>query len=365
MARRSSTPSPYTLRSTVCANASRSVAVFRHRQYVSPSPYSCLLARHRGRSCSDKFFSWATLASFFRSPRPPVDAGLGVSSARQTRSASCAPAPVRDKPCGAGRSAASRRFGEKMPGVSPRMIWVLFSITIPRISALGGLHLARNAGDPWSRRSALTQLWDLPELGGADHVDKAAARVRRAHYCAILLVIAAAGDRAFALRSSAEALRFSALACCRRRPSAGRQPRQNPPRRELRVCDAARYVDLAIPGRQALALRPFPLQHRLGIAQAGRTRPLLLRSVPVLSTKSPQSRIAAVRTHRPRRSPPRRYRRARICAGSLAHHHRRRPRPILMSSVSPSYFATVGAALLAHESRVRFDISHCPFGKVR
>ena len=58
---------------------------------------------------------------------------------------------------------SSRRFGRKMPGVSTRMIWALFSITMPRISARVVCTL-RETMVTLEPTSALTSV-DLPTLG--------------------------------------------------------------------------------------------------------------------------------------------------------------------------------------------------------
>ena len=58
---------------------------------------------------------------------------------------------------------SSLRFGEKMPGVSTRMIWALSSITMPRISARVVCTL-RETMVTLEPTSALTSV-DLPTLG--------------------------------------------------------------------------------------------------------------------------------------------------------------------------------------------------------
>src|SRR6516162_7935412 len=81
-----------------------------------------------------------------------------ASSSTQTRSASWAPLQAVDT-----MARSSRRFGEKMPGVSTRMICALPSITMPRISArvVCTLRETMVTLDP---TSALTRV-DLPTLG--------------------------------------------------------------------------------------------------------------------------------------------------------------------------------------------------------
>src|ERR1700680_682311 len=81
-----------------------------------------------------------------------------ASSSTQTRSASCAPLHA-----GATIPRSSRRFGEKIPGVSTRMICALFSITMPRIRARVVCTL-RETIVTLEPTSALTSV-DLPTLG--------------------------------------------------------------------------------------------------------------------------------------------------------------------------------------------------------
>ena len=81
-----------------------------------------------------------------------------ASSSTQTRSASCAPLHAVDT-----IARSSRRFGEKIPGVSTKMICALFSITMPRISARVVCTL-RETIVTLEPTSALTSV-DLPTLG--------------------------------------------------------------------------------------------------------------------------------------------------------------------------------------------------------
>src|SRR5258705_6666894 len=81
-----------------------------------------------------------------------------ASSSTQTRSASCAPLHAVDT-----IARSSRRFGEKIPGVSTRMICALFSITMPRIRARVVCTL-RETIVTLEPTSALTSV-DLPTLG--------------------------------------------------------------------------------------------------------------------------------------------------------------------------------------------------------
>src|SRR6202049_2539152 len=181
-----------------------------------------------------------------------------ASSSTQTRSASCAPLHA-----GATIPRSSRRFGEKIPGVSTRMICALFSITMPRIRARVVCTL-RETIVTLEPTSALTSV-DLPTLGAPISATKPQAVAAGAVSCGASSVIAAAGD-AFArdhhggcdLFSGA----FAAADAFRRR-----QPRQFHGNPKLRIVMRSGAFDLAIDRRrQALALRPF-LQHRLGIAQ--------------------------------------------------------------------------------------------------
>src|SRR6201995_1815614 len=81
-----------------------------------------------------------------------------ASSSTQTRSASCAPLQAVDT-----MARSSLRLGRKIPGVSTRMIWGLFSITMPRISARVVCTLRETIVTLEPTR-ALTSV-DLPTLG--------------------------------------------------------------------------------------------------------------------------------------------------------------------------------------------------------
>src|SRR3979411_3158788 len=81
-----------------------------------------------------------------------------ASSSTQTRSASCAPLHAVDT-----MARSSLRLGRKIPGVSTRMIWALFSMTMPRISARVVCTL-RETMVTLEPTSALTSV-DLPTLG--------------------------------------------------------------------------------------------------------------------------------------------------------------------------------------------------------
>src|SRR5262245_31682037 len=107
-----------------------------------------------------------------------------ASSSTQTRSASCAPLQAVET-----MARSSRRLGEKMPGVSTRMICALPSITMPRISARVVCTL-RETMVTLEPTSALTSV-DLPTLG-------APISATKPQRVALSPVIAAAAD-AFAL----------------------------------------------------------------------------------------------------------------------------------------------------------------------
>src|SRR3954449_324868 len=81
-----------------------------------------------------------------------------ASSNTQTRSASCAPLQAVET-----MARSSLRLGEKIPGVSTRMIWALSSITMPRIRARVVCTL-RETMVTLEPTSALTSV-DLPTLG--------------------------------------------------------------------------------------------------------------------------------------------------------------------------------------------------------
>src|SRR5436190_13188709 len=81
-----------------------------------------------------------------------------ASSSTQTRSASWAPLQAVET-----MARSSLRLGEKMPGVSTRMIWALSSITMPRIRARVVCTL-RETMVTFEPTSALTSV-DLPTLG--------------------------------------------------------------------------------------------------------------------------------------------------------------------------------------------------------
>ena len=253
---------------------------------------------------------------------------------------------------------SSRRFGRKIPGVSTRMICALFSITMPRISARVVCTL-RETMVTLEPTSALTRV-DLPTLGAPisatkpQRVAAGGAPVGRLHPS---LLPPPTPSRAIIT----EAATFSAARLLPPTPSAGVQSRQIHRDAELRIVMRPGALDLAIDRRrQALALRPF-LQHGLGIAQRP---PRLAHPLGPVALDELRPRPDSRRRETPRRSPPRRCRRARICAS-------RAPAPAptapsLMSSSSPSDFATSAQLSLRTRSASRFDSSpSSAFGKAR
>src|SRR5882724_2804076 len=278
--RRSSTPSPDSAAiMNVCANASRLLAVFASANSFSRGTRSILFRT--------RIFSWSTLAAFFRIASASSSMPALASSSTQTRSASCAPLQAVDT-----MARSSRRFGEKMPGVSTRMIWALFSITIPRISARVVCTL-RETMVTLEPTSALTSV-DLPTLGAPISATKPQAVAAGARPPSDSTVIAAAD--AFARDHHRGRDLF-------RRPLAAaeafgrRQARQIHGDAELRIVMRPGALDLAINRRrQSLALRPF-LQHGLGIAQ----RPARLAHPlgPVALDELRGGSIAAVEKDRP------------------------------------------------------------------
>src|ERR1700730_7852609 len=110
-----------------------------------------------------------------------------ASSSTQTRSASCAPLQAVDT-----MARSSRRFGEKIPGVSTRMIWALFSITMPRISARVVCTL-RETIVTLEPTSALTSV-DLPTLGAPISATKPQRVAGFAAPSGVSSIIAAAAD---------------------------------------------------------------------------------------------------------------------------------------------------------------------------
>src|SRR6266436_5887270 len=110
-----------------------------------------------------------------------------ASSSTQTRSASCAPLHAVDT-----IARSSRRFGEKIPGVSTRMICALFSITMPRIRARVVCTL-RETIVTLEPTSALTSV-DLPTFGAPISATKPQLVAAGAGSVVDSIVIACAAD---------------------------------------------------------------------------------------------------------------------------------------------------------------------------
>src|SRR5947208_14368 len=110
-----------------------------------------------------------------------------ASNSTQTRSASCAPLQAVDT-----MARSSLRFGEKMPGVSTRMICALLSITMPRIRARVVCTL-RETIVTLEPTNALTSV-DLPTLGAPIRATKPQAVAAGAASPFDSTVIAAAAD---------------------------------------------------------------------------------------------------------------------------------------------------------------------------
>src|SRR6201991_4666585 len=110
-----------------------------------------------------------------------------ASNSAQTRSASCAPLHAVDT-----MARSSLRLGRKIPGVSTRMIWASFSITMPRISARVVCTL-RETIVTLEPTSALTSV-DLPTLGAPISATKPQRVAADASGLEDSTVIAAAAD---------------------------------------------------------------------------------------------------------------------------------------------------------------------------
>src|SRR6202158_1184601 len=263
----------------VLAKPRRSLAVL-----ASAKSFSC---GTRSILFSTRIFSCRTVATLLRIASASSSIPSRASSSTQTRSASCAPLQAVDT-----MARSSRRFGEKIPGVSTRMICALFSITMPRISARVVCTL-RETLVTLEPTSALTSV-DLPTLGAPISATKPQRVATGAASAEVSSIIAAAAD-AFALDHHGRCDLFgSALAAA---DAFGR--RQPPPihgNAKLRIVMRPGTFDLAINRRrQPLALRPF-LPHRLGIAQRP---PRLAHPLgPVALDELRRSGIAAVEKYR-------------------------------------------------------------------
>src|SRR3954453_4384383 len=155
-----------------------------------------------------------------------------------------------------------RRLGEKIPGVSTRMICALLSITMPRISARV-VWTFRETIVTLEPTSAFTRV-DLPTLGAPISATKP-QRVSRAAWPEVSSVIAAATDAFARDHHRCRDLFGGTLAAA---DSFGRlQPRQIHRDSKLRVMVRSGPLHFAIDRCwQSFSLRPF-LEHRLGIAQ--------------------------------------------------------------------------------------------------
>src|SRR6266403_1182007 len=187
---------------------------------------------------------------------------------------------------------SSLRLGRKIPGVSTRMIWALFSITMPRISARVVCTL-RETIVTLEPTSALTSV-DLPTLGAPISATKPQRVAAGAASSGGSSVMGTAGD-AFAFDHHGRCDLFGgALAAAD--AFGRREPREIHRNAKLRIVMRPGALDLAIDRRrQPLALRPF-LQHRLGIAQRP---PRLAHPLgPVALDELRRGSVAAVEKHR-------------------------------------------------------------------
>src|ERR1700682_1620053 len=180
------------------------------------------------------------------------------SSSTQTTSASCAPLHAVDT-----MARSSLRFGEKIPGVSTRMIWVPFSSMMPRIRARVVCTL-RDTIVTLEPTRALTSV-DLPTLGAPISATKP-QRVAVGAASSGGLPITAAAANAFARDHYGGGNLFGGTLAATD-AFGRRQPRQIHGNAELRIVMRAGALDFALNRRRhPPALCPF-LPHRLGIAQ--------------------------------------------------------------------------------------------------
>src|SRR4030088_3847424 len=160
-----------------------------------------------------------------------------ASSSTQTRSASCAPLQAVDT-----MARSSRRFGEKIPGVSTRMICAWFSITLPRISARVVCTL-RETIVTLEPTSALTSV-DLPTLGAPISATKPQRVAAGAASSGVSSIIATSAD-AFARNHYGGCDLFgSPLAAAD--TFGRRQTRQIDGKRKLRIMMLTRAFHLAV-----------------------------------------------------------------------------------------------------------------------
>src|SRR6516164_6493207 len=234
----------------VPANLRRSLAVLASASNFSRATRSILF--------STSILSCWTVASLARMASASSSMPSRASISTQTRSASWAPLQAVDT-----MARSSLRLGEKMPGVSTKMIWALFSTTMPRISARVVCTL-RETIVTLEPTSALTSV-DLPTLGAPISATKPQRVGPFAVAAGNPSIIAGAAD-AFALDHHGGSELFSgALAAAD--AFRGRQARQFHGHAKLRIVMRSGAFDLPIDRcRQSLALRPF-LQHGFGIAQ--------------------------------------------------------------------------------------------------
>src|SRR4029079_6334488 len=264
----------------VCSNFIRALAACASASNFSRGIRSILF--------STRIFGCCTLASLPRIVSASSAMPALASSSTQTRSASCAPLQAVDT-----MARSSLRFGEKMPGVSTRIICALFSITMPRISARVVCTL-RETMVTLEPTSALTSV-DLPTLGAPIRATNPQAVAAGAAAPCDSTVIAAAADAFARDHHGSRDLFGRALAATE--AFGRRQARQIHRNAELRVVMRSCTLNLAIDRRrQSLALRPF-LQHGLGIAQ----RPARLAHPrgPVALDELRCGSIAAVEKDRP------------------------------------------------------------------
>src|ERR1700716_50068 len=283
---------------------------------------------------STRIFGCFTVASFVRIASASSSIPALASSSTQTRSASCAPLHAVDT-----MARSNLRFGRKIPGVSTRMIWASFSITMPRISARVVCTL-RETIVTLEPTSALTSV-DLPTLGAPISATKPQRVAAGAASSGGSSVMGTAAD-AFAFDHHGRCDLFGGARAAAD-ASGRREPRQIHRYAELRIVMRPGALDLAIDRRrQPLALRPF-LQHRLGIAQRP---PRLAHPLgPVALDKLRRSSIAAVEKHRAD------HRLANVAEHGFAQAGARSgaDRAELDVVDKPERLRHIGAAFLAHE----------------
>src|SRR5437868_11898912 len=234
----------------VCSNFMRALADCASASNFSRGIRSILF--------STKIFGCLTMASLLRIASASSSMPALASSSTQTRSASWAPLQAVDT-----MARSRRRFGEKMPGVSTRMIWALSSITMPRISARVVCTL-RETIVTLEPTSALTRV-DLPTFGAPISATKPQLVAAGAGSAEDSIVIACAADAFSFDHHGCGDLFGRTLGAAE--TFRGRKARQVDGDAELRIVMRSGALDLAIDRRrQSLALGPL-LQHRLRVAQ--------------------------------------------------------------------------------------------------